>query len=344
MITENIFGKTSNGEEVKEYILSDGRAEVSVINYGGAVRCIKLADKNGVTQDVVLGWDDVEGYEKGSGYYGALVGRFGNRIINSEFTLGGKTYHLKPNNGRNHLHGTFSKRVWESRIEGESVVMTLVSPPEEEGYPGTLRVEVRYSLNTLDSESGLVIDYTATTDEDTVINLTNHSYFNLNGQNGKGVQELFLSVLADRYTPVNEEVVPTGEILSVEGTPFDLREGIIVGEGLASDHPQMTMHKTYDHNLIFPDNCGKHFATVYSSDTGIKMEALTTEPAVQLYVKNVKDVPPAEEGKKNPKQSALCLETQHYPASPNFDHFPSTVLKKGDVYRQTTEYRFSVTK
>ncbi len=342
MITEKIFGKTSKGEEVKEYILTNGTLEVSIINYGGAVRYINVPDKNGVVQDVVLGWDDVEGYEKGSGYYGAFVGRFGNRIINSEFTLNGKTYHLTPNNGRNHLHGTFSKRVLDSRIDGDSVVMSLVSPPEEEGYPGTLSVTVVY---TLTENNGLQIGYTAATDEDTVINLTNHSYFNLNGQNGRGVQDLHLQIMADRFTPVNEEVIPTGEILAVDGTPFDLREGLKVGEGLASTHPQMVVTGTYDHNFIFPkSDSSVPFATVYSEDTGIKMEAFTTEPAVQLYVKNVKDVPPAEEGKKNPKQSALCLETQHYPASPNFDHFPSTVLKKGDTYHHFTEYRFSVVK
>lgn len=342
MITENIFGKTSKGEEVKEYILTNGTVEVSIINFGGAVRYIKLADKNGVVQDVVLGWDDVEGYEKGSGFYGAFVGRFGNRIINSEFTLNGKTYHLTPNNGRNHLHGPFSKRVLDSRVDGDSVVMTLVSLPEEEGYPGKLDITVKYTLNAL---NGIEMEYIATTDEDTVINLTNHSYFNLNGQNGRGVQELQLQMIADRFTPVNEEVIPTGEILPVDGTPFDLRTPIRVGDGLASDHPQMLVTKTYDHNLIFPEGEGNRlFATVYSEDTGIKMEAFTTEPAVQLYVKNVKDVPVAEEGKKNPKQSALCLETQHYPASPNFDHFPSTVLKKGDTYHHFTEYRFSVKK
>lgn len=342
MITEKLFGQTSKGEEVKEYTLTNGTVEVDIINYGGAVRRIMLADKNGVMQDVVLGWNDVEGYETGSGFYGAFVGRFGNRIINSEFTLNGKTYHLTANNGRNHLHGTFSSRVLYSRIEGDSVVMTLVSPPEEEGYPGTLSVTVRYTIN---DKNGLEIDYTATTDEDTVINLTNHSYFNLNGQNGRGVQSLSLQIKADRFTPVTEEVIPTGEILSVEGTPFDLREGIIVGDGLASNHPQITMHKTYDHNFIFPKaDKDIPFATVYSEDTGIKLEAFTTEPAVQLYVKNVKDVPATEEGKKNPRQSALCLETQHYPASPNFDHFPSTVLKKGDTYHHFTEYRFSVEK
>ena len=342
MITEKIFGKTSKEEEVKEYILTNGTVEVSVINFGGAVRYIKLADKNGVIQDVVLGWDDVDGYEKGSGFCGAFVGRFGNRIINSEFTLNGKTYHLTPNNGRNHLHGTFSKRVLDSHIDGDSVVMTLVSPPEEEGYPGRLDITVRYTLN---DKNGLEMDYTATTDEDTVINLTNHSYFNLNGQNGRGVHDLRIQMCADFYTPVNEEVIPTGEILSVDGTPFDLREGIRVGDGLASTHPQMIMHKTYDHNFIFPKaDKDMPFATVYSEDTGIKLEAFTTEPAVQLYVKNVKDVPTAEEGKKNPRQSALCLETQHYPASPNFAHFPSTVLKKGDTYHHFTEYRFSVEK
>lgn len=342
MITEKIFGKTSKGEEVKEYVMTNGTVELSVINFGGAVRYIKLADKNGDVQDVVLGWDDVEGYEKGGGFYGAFVGRFGNRIINAEFTLNGKTYHLTPNNGRNHLHGTFSKRVLDSRIDGDSVVMTLVSPPEEEGYPGTLYVTVVY---TLTENNGLQIGYTATTDEDTVINLTNHSYFNLNGQNGKGVHDLLLQMNADRFTPVNEEVIPTGEILSVEGTPFDLREGIRVGDGLESTHPQMTITGTYDHNLIFPKADREvPFATVYSPDTGIKLEAFTSEPAVQLYVKNVKDVPKGEEGKKNPKQSALCLETQHYPASPNFDHFPTTVLKKEDTYHHFTEYRFSVVK
>lgn len=346
MIKQELFGKTSLGEEVYSYTLeNESGVRVVVLSWGGVIKSIEIPDKNGNLTDVVLGYDDMEGYEKGSSYFGAFIGRYGNRIINSTFDLNGKTYTLEANNGPNHLHGPFARRVLESAVVGDSVVMTLISPPEEEGYPGTLKVSVKY---TLTENSGLVIDYDAESDEDTPVNLTNHSYFNLNGEGGT-IKDLTLRMIADRFTPCGKGIIPTGEIASVEGTPFDFRQGQIMEEAIFGTHPQVEMCRGIDHNLIFPENSGtmKHFATLSSQKTGIKMDCYTTEIAVQLYTGNsiVNDKAPFGKGKKKYENyGALCLETQHYPASPNFSHFPSTILKKGDKYRSTTEYRFSVEK
>ncbi len=347
MIKQELFGKTSLGEEVYSYTLeNESGVRVVVLSWGGVIKSIEIPDKNGNLTDVVLGYDDMEGYEKGSSYFGAFIGRYGNRIINSTFDLNGKTYTLTANNGNHHLHGTFARRVLESAVVGDSVVMTLISPPEEEGYPGTLKVSVKY---TLTESSGLVIDYEAESDEDTPVNLTNHSYFNLNGEGKEGIESLTLTLIADRFTPCAKGVIPTGEIASVEGTPFDLRTPRLMKDVIFAEHPQVKAFNGIDHNMIFPDGIDgmKHFATLSSSVTGIKMDCYTTEIAVQLYTGNgiVNDHAPYGKGeKKYQNYGALCLETQHYPASPNFSHFPSTVLKKGDKYHSTTEYRFSVEK
>ncbi len=331
--------KIIGGAFVREYTISDGKITVVIIDYGARIKSIFCTDKNGERQDVVLGFDSDEGYLSDETYEGAFVGRNTNRIIGGAFSINGKQIKLSKNDGNNHHHGVFASRFFEvSEVKANSVMMTLVSPPEEEGYPGTMTASVRYSV----SGGGLKIEFTAVCDEDTIANFTSHSYFNLAGQNGESALEHYLTLTADRYNPITEESVPTGEILSVENTPFDFRKGKKIKEDIDSSHPELTCRNTYDHNLILPEGEGmRYFGTLYSEESGIKMDCFTTEPSVQLFVRRT-DGELTEKGKKNLCRSAVCLETQHYPATPSFPHFPTTVLKKGDTYRQTTEFVFSV--
>ncbi len=336
MVTERILDSG-----IKEYTLDNGDIKAVILNFGGRIQRILVKDKNGIEQDVVLGYDDAEDYFNDGASYGALVGRYANRIIGARFELEGKEYILEKNNGENHLHGTFAKRLLDSRITGEnSVTMTLTSTPEEEGYPGTLYLSVSY---TLTRDSGIVIDYTATTDEDTVVNITNHSYFNLGGQKSAGVEDHILTMTANRYTTLNDNRLVTGEIKSVDGGAFDFRNPIRISDALKIKDPQIELFSAFDHNMILPEEDGfRYCATLFCPDTGIEMQMFTTEPAVQLYMKNAGKA--EYTGGKNRKHTALCLEAQHYPSSVNFPDFPSTVLKSTSIYRQTTEYRFTTVK
>lgn len=336
MVTERIIS-----ENFKEYTITDGGITVVLLNRGGTVKNIFVKDKNGVLQDVVLGYDTPEEYADDFTFlcYGALVGRYANRIINAEFELNGKKYCLEKNNGEHHLHGSFTYRYLDSRIvDDNSVEMTLVSSPEEEGYPGELTLTLTYTLR----DGGLIIDYKAVSTEDTVVNVTNHSYFNLNGQKGEGIENHSLTLNADAFTSLTPQRILTGEIVKVEGTSFDFRKGARLGEAMAGDDEQMAIFHSLDHNFILSEKEGmKHAATLYSDTTGISMEVYTTEPAVQVYVK-AEYLKEKITGEKNRIHTAVCVEAQHYPSSVTFPDFPSTVLKKGDTYRQTTEYRFSV--
>lgn len=337
MVTEKIIS-----ENYKEYTLTNGGVTAVILNRGGTVKNIFLKDKNGALQDVVLGYDTPEEYAEDYSFlcYGALVGRYANRIINAEFTLNGKKYNLEKNNGEHHLHGSFTYRYLDSRVVGEnSVEMTLFSPSEEEGYPGDLTLTLTY---TLTDKGGLVIDYSARSTEDTVINVTNHSYFNLNGQKGEGIENHNLTLNAHAFTSLTPQRILTGDILKVEGTSFDFRKGANLGSAMAGEDEQMAIFHSLDHNFILTEKEGmKHAATLYSDTTGISMDVYTTEPAVQVYVK--KESPKATVTEtKNGRHTAVCIEAQHYPSSVTFPDFPSTVLRKGDTYRQTTEYRFSV--
>ena len=338
MIEERVTDAVLNGRAIKEYTITRGDIKVAFLNYGGVIKNIFIKDKRGNLIDVALGFDNPFDYFENRGNFGAIVGRYANRIINAEFELGGKKYRLQKNDREHHLHGSFIRSFFDSRIEGDSLVLTRVSAPEEEGFPGTLSLTVTYSLT---EENGVRIEYEAFCDEDTPLNLTNHTYFNLAGQWGERVTETVLTMKADRFTPVTSERIPTGEILPVDNTLLDFRAGRRLGDGLSSDSPEITVVKGYDHNLILEKGEGERLVgSAYSEESGISMDIYTTEPACQLYVRNTMGFGKEEREGKNPLCSGFCLETQHYPASPNFPHFPSSILKNGERFYSVTEYRF----
>ncbi len=317
---------------INTYTLTNSHGvEVSITNYGGAVTSIKVPDRDGVFGDVVLGYDTIEEYMRNPRYLGALVGRSANRIAGGKFSLNGVEYQLAQNNGANHLHGGykgFDKRVWTASETPAGLHLEYFSPDGEENYPGNLTVSVDYSLN---EENELRIDYHATTDKDTIVNLTNHSYFNLAGQGTILDHELKLH--ANGFTPVSQDLIPTGEIHSVDGTPMDFRTGRVIGNG------------GYDHNFVLDD--WKHgslrsVARLSEPKSGRVLEVLTTQPGIQFYSGNFLDGSLKGKGGVAYEQYAgLCLETQHFPDSPNQPNFPTTVLGTGESYNQTTIYKFT---
>jgi aldose 1-epimerase len=328
---------------VTEYTITNAKGmQVSVINYGGAVTKLITPDKNGAMGDVVTGFESLDGFlQKGVPYFGALIGRYGNRIANGKFTLDGKTYTLAGNNGGNSLHGGnkgYDKVYWNIEKAGDSSLkLTYLSKDGEEGYPGNLKVEVIY---TLGSDNSLKIDYTATTDKPTPINLTNHCYFNLSAGKDSTILSHQLELKADKYTPVNDGLIPTGKIEDVKGGPMDFTTPKMIGKDLAS------VKGGYDHNWVL-NKTGtslEKVAGLYEPNSGRYMEVLTTEPGIQFYSGNFLDgtLTNTKNGMKYVKHGALCLETQHYPDSPNQPSFPSTILKPGETYRHTTIYKFSV--
>ena len=340
-VTAQPFGTTSDGQAVTRYILRNSCGmQAALLSYGAVVQSILVPDKNGIMRDVVLGFDNISDYEKNFCFFGAFVGRYANRIKNGEFTLNGKTYRLKHIYGAHHLHGIFAFKVYDGVVEDDAVVFRFTSPPSEEGYPGTLKAELRYRLT---EDNALEISYTAISDEDTVINLTNHSYFNLNGHDGDDILRHSLQIDAESFTETDREGIPTGKILNVEGTALDFRKAKEIGADIFSKETPIVNAGGYDHNLIFHKPSGefRQFAVAKSSKTGITLTALTTEPAVQLYTGNFVNAK-GKGGVPYGKFSGFALEAQHYPCSPNFSEFPSTVLKKGDTYYQRTAYRFSV--
>lgn len=343
------WGTTPGGEEVQLFTLSrSGAPTVKVASYGAYIVSILAPDREGRTADVVLGYADLAGYLGDGASMGPIVGRYANRIGKGRFTLDGKAYTLATNNGPNHLHGGiegFSKKVWKARVvtgaDGDAVELTYVSPDGEEGYPGTLTTVVVYSLA---ADGGLRIDYTATTDARTVLNLTNHAYFNLAGEGTGDVLGHELQLEADVFTVVDETLIPTGEVRPVEGTPLDFREATAIGDRIDSSHPQIEIGGGYDHNFVLRGDPGtlRPAATVVEPGSGRVLEVLTTEPGVQLYTGNFLDGSiQGKSGRPYGKRSGFCLETQHYPDSPNRPEFPSVVLAPGERYNQTTVFRFS---
>jgi aldose 1-epimerase len=339
-ISKKSFGTLTDGREVTLFTLNNSKGmEVDIMNFGGIVTSIRIPDKNKTPGDVVLGFDNLEDYQGEHPYFGALIGRFENRIDKGEFTLEGKDYKLAQNNGPNHLHGGlkgFDKVLWtaatEKSLDRVSLKLGYESADMEEGYPGNLMVEVDYTLN---EQNELIISYRATTDKTTIINLTNHSYFNLNNCKGD-ILDHQLMIDADQVTELNENSIPTGKILDVEGTCFDFRTAKALGTDIEGTAPG------YDINYILNDYDGElhRIATVYHEGTGRTMDVLTSEPGVQLYTSNYIESIPGKEGVEYKKHSALCLETQNFPDAPNHAAFPSTVLKPGDEYQQVTIYRF----
>lgn len=322
-------------------------ARVGITNYGARIVSILVPDRHGNVADVVTGFDNLEDYLGKNPYFGAIIGRFGNRIGQGKFALAGVEYVLAKNNGPNSLHGGvegFDKKFWVAQQRnggGSSLDLTYFSPDGEENYPGNLSVKVGYALS---DDNGLRIDYTAATDKETVVNLTNHTYFNLAGAGGKSILGQELTLHASHFTPVDAALIPTGEIRSVEGTPFDFRKPTAIGLRIGTDDPQLKCATGYDLNFVL-DRKGSALdlaARAFDPDSGRVLEVLTTQPGIQFYSGNFLDGSlRGKGGAVYPRQSAFCLETQHFPDSPNHPNFPSTVLKPGQEYRQTTMFRFS---
>jgi aldose 1-epimerase len=344
--TGSPFGKTATGEQVELYTLRNNKhAEASITTYGATLVSLKVPDRVGAVADVVLGFDTLDDYVKRSPFFGATVGRYANRIAHGKFSLDGVEYSLPKNNGENTLHGGsrgFDKRVWQvKRATPQLLELSYLSRDGEEGFPGNLQTTVTY---TLDDKNELRIDYAATTDKPTVLNLTNHSYFNLAGQGEGDVLKHEITIPADRITPIDRTLIPTGELQRVDGTPFDFRQPHAIGERIDASNEQLQYGRGYDHNFVLNrSGAGLHLAaTVVEPDHGRKLEVLTTEPGVQFYTANTLNIANAKAGKSYGKHAAFCLETQHFPDSPNQPSFPSVVLKPGEHFRSTTVYHFSV--
>ena len=340
------FGKLPSGETVELYTLKNAKGvEADISTYGGVIVSLKVPDRSGALGDIVLGFDDLKGYLTPPPYFGALIGRYGNRIGHAQFTLDGVTYKLFKNDGDNSLHGGkrgFDKVLWKAKPgDGQSLELTYLSKDGEEGYPGNLSVTVVY---TLTDNNELKIDYSATTDKDTVLNLTNHSYFNLAGQGEGDILNHQIMINADKFTPVDKGLIPTGELRDVANTPLDFRQAHAIGERIGSDYEQIVLGGGYDHNFVL-NRSGDGLslaARVTEPKSGRVMEVLTTQPAIQFYTGNFLDgTLKGKGGKVYARRSALCLETQHYPDSPNHPDFPTTELKPGEQYHTTTVYRFS---
>ncbi len=344
-IQKSIFGHTKDGQTVDLYQLTGESMFLSISTYGGAIVSCMVPDRSGNMTDVVLGYDKLCYYEQQDKYIGSIVGRCANRIENARFSLNGTEYTLYANNGRNHLHGGkvgFDKKVWKADIVDHKLALSYQSPDGEEGYPGNLSVTVTYDI----AKSGtLVIDYKATCDQDTICNLTNHSYFNLNGYDSGKIFDQYIKLFCDTYTEANEESLPNGAILPVSNTPMDLRTLSRIGENIDSDFPQLKQAGGYDNNWCVSQYDGtlKPCAYALSKQSGIALTVYTTMPGLQFYTGNFLDgmLP----GKKNillEKRTGFCLETQYFPNALVHDNFKKPILKQGDVYHETTSYQFSV--
>ena len=356
-IERSAFGRLPDGREVDCYrITNDNGIEMRVINYGGIIVSLKTPDMTGQMDDIVLGFDSLddylsETYRQANPYFGALIGRYGNRIANGRFTLDGETYRLPTNDGPNTLHGGdvgFNQRLWHAEpflsSQGRGLVLTYTSPDGEQGFPGRLSTRVSYTL-THDNE--LAIDYRAETTRATPVNLTQHSYFNLQGEGSGSVLDHQLMINASAYTPVGETLIPTGEIADVSGTPFDFRQPTAIGARMGQKNTQLAYAKGYDHNFVLSKNPGQAdrptlAAKVIEPHSGRVLEVATTEPGLQFYSGNFLDGSlVGKSGRPYTHRSGLALETQHFPNSPNQPNFPSTILKPGETYHSQTVYRFS---
>jgi aldose 1-epimerase len=352
-ITVKPFGKLADGQKADLYTLTNKNgATATISNYGGIVTSLTMPDRYGKFADVVLGFDSLTKYVKDSPYFGCLVGRYGNRIAKGKFTLDGQNYTLATNNIGNALHGGlkgFDKVIWEATpkvtAQGPSLKLTYVSKDGEEGYPGTLKVTATY---TLTNKNELKLVYRATTDKDTIVNLTHHSYFNLAGQGNGTILDHLLTLDASRYTPVDKTLIPTGKIALVKGTPFDFRSPTAIGARIDAKDEQLKFGGGYDHNFVgdklVPGTLTR-IAKVEDLKSGRVLEVLSTEPAVQFYAGNFLDGKlKGKGGKIYAHRGGFCLEPQHYPDSPNHKNFPSVVLKPGETYKNTIVYKFSAEK
>lgn len=349
-ITEAGFGKTSAGESAKIFTLKNKNGVVAKItNYGAIITELHLPDRNGKFEDVVLGFDNIPHYETRTDYFGAVVGRYGNRIAGAEFSIDGKKYALQKNNGENTLHGGFvgfDRKVWkvaEAKTGDSSATLklSLLSPDGENGFPGNLKITVSY---TLTNSNELVVNYRADTDKPTVCNLTQHSYFNLFGAGNGSILSHEVTINADKFTPVDKSLIPTGDLEDVERTPFDFRKPKTVGSRIEADNLQLRYGGGYDHNWVLNKNLPGEMtlaARVYEPLSGRQMEIFTTEPGMQFYSGNFLKGQVGKRGKAYRYRYGMCFETQHFPDSPNQKKFPSTRLNPGETYNTTTIFKFS---
>ena len=348
-IEKKAFGKTKEGLNVDQYILKNRNGmEISTINYGGIITSLKTKDRDGNYQDIVLGFDNLSEYESESPYFGAIIGRYGNRIAKGKFTLNDENYNLAVNNGENHLHGGikgFDKVVWDTREVVDdstaSLVLSYVSDDMEEGYPGNLKVKVTY---TLDNNDKLSVKYEAVTDKTTIINLTQHSYFNLSADFNKNILDHDILINADSFLPVDSTLIPTGEIRNVGDTPFDFRRPKNVGDEINNSNKQLMIGNGYDHCWVLnnQDKGLRFVASAYDSSTGRLLEVFSDQPGIQFYSGNFLDGSlKSKIGGTYDFRSGFCLETQHYPNSPNEMSFPSVTLNPGEKYETETIFKFS---
>lgn len=346
-VEQKPFG-TINEQQITQYTLrNDNGVEVDIINYGGIIRAIRTPDRRGDVGDIVLGFETLDEYADHNPFFGCITGRYANRIANGRFTLEGKTYQLATNDGENHLHGGtcgFDKVIWAGRsvagAEEASVYLHYISRHGEEDYPGTLDVTITYTLNR---QNQLVIHYSATCDQPTILNLTNHTYFNLAGTGSILQHELWID--ADRYTPITASLIPTGELADVAETPFDFRTPIAIGERIEQDHEQLHFGGGYDHNWVFnkPSHKEAPVITVTEPTSGRQLQVATTQPGVQFYTGNMMPASlPGKAGITYTKRTGFCLETQHFPDSPNQPNFPKTILRPGAHFSETTVFTFGM--
>ena len=350
LIAKSEFGKTIDSMVIDQYTLKNANGvEVNIITFGGRITSLKVPNKNGNFENVVLGFDNIEDYQKENPFFGALIGRYGNRIAKGKFTLESKEYHLAANNGENHLHGGikgFDSVVWKAKpiegIENSSLQLTYLSKDGEEGYPGNLKITVVY---TLTKDNALEVSYQATTDKITVLNLTQHAYFNLTGDFSKDILNHDVVINSNSYLPVDATLIPTGEVRNVKETPFDFTSAKKIGKDIVTDNEQIKLGGGYDHCWILNGKKGtmRFIASAYDETSGRFMEVFSEEPGVQFYTGNFLDnTLPMPNGGTYAKRTGFCLETQHYPDSPNQKDFPSTVLRPEETYSTKTTYKFSI--
>lgn len=343
----SVFYANKDNKDVLLYVIKNEKLQVRITNFGARLVSVIVNDKNNAPVDVILGYDTAEEYIKNTNnFYGAIVGRYGNRIGNATFQLGDNTYQLEKNNGKNMLHGGKNgvyDKVWDVKsVADNAITLEYLSPDGEAGFPGNVKMKVTYSLN---NEGGLEIAYEGETDKETVLNLTNHAYFNLNGAGDSTILDHELWIDANKLTEVTKDLIPTGKSLDVKGTAFDFTTTKLIGKDINMQSQQLKFGKGYDHNFELNIKDGfSEVANLYAPKSGIEMKVFTTEPGLQFYSGNFmnSDEPTGKGGKSYPYRSALCLETQHFPDSPNHAHFPSTVLNTGEKYTSKTEYRFSI--
>lgn len=339
------FGVTAAGAPVACYTMKNASGmTVKVLDHGATVQSILVPDRDGTLRDVALGYDDISGYEAGSCWMGAFVGRYANRIKNARFVLNGTAYELEKNAGPNHLHGTFERRVFAGTVEKDRLVLRYTSPDGEDGFPGTLAVTVRYTLR---EDNTLALDVRAVTDADTVVNLISHTYFNLSGQGAGDILDHRLMVPASQFAEADANTAPTGRLLPVAGTAMDFRAEKAVGRDLFSGEPQLAQSRGYDHSYALDKRPGEFglAASAYAPASGIALELWTSQPALQVYSGNFVDedaAPCGKGGVRYPRYGGLALEAQRHPDSPNQPDFPPAVLRAGEEYHELTEYRFGV--